>query len=99
MKRTMRTLSLMTLALAAVGCVGQNQMDTLKMSYRKSQEQVIELKSRLEEANERLKQIQNTTRNDPNLIAQLGELEDENGTLRQKLSDVEHRLREIGQIS
>jgi len=98
MKRTKRVLCLMSLTLTAVGCVGQSQMDKLKMSYRKSQEQVIELKGRLEETNERLGQIQNATRNDPNLIAQLKELESENGTLRQKLSDVEQRILGMDQI-
>ncbi len=96
MARSKSMLLLALAGLATVGCVNQSQYDSLKMVHRKSQEQEIELKARLEEANGRLKHLDNTTRNDPNLIAQLRDYETENATLRQKLTEIEERLAQIG---
>ena len=86
------------LLVASNGCVPQAQFDILQAAQRKSQEQVIDLKARLEERDQRIDQMRNTTRNDPKLIAQLDGFERENLDLRQKLTEFEQRLAQIGPL-
>ena len=84
--------------VAATGCVPQRQFDDMKMAHRKSQEQVIDLKSRLEEASLRIEQLEGSNRNDPRLLTQVSDLESQNASLRQKLAEIEKALEEIGPI-
>ncbi len=94
----MRRLVILLCIAAAAGCVPQRQFDDMKSAHRKSQEQVIDLKSRLEESNLRIDQLGGGNRNDPHLLTQISNLESENDTLRQKLADIEQALEQIGPI-
>ena len=68
--------------LGSFGCVSQKQADDLQTLYRRSQEQVIDLKAQLEECNKRVVAMSSTPTpqpqtqivQDPNLIAQLESL-------------------------
>lgn len=85
-------------ALIAGGCVGQGNYDMLEQAHRKSREQVIELRARLEETNLRIAQLEQSTSVDPKMLEQMKELEAENLTLRENLAEFERMLQEVGPI-
>jgi len=70
----------------------------LEQGHRKSQEQVIELRARLEEANLRIAQLEKSTSVDPRMLEQMKELEAENLALRENLAEFERMLQEVGPI-
>ena len=71
MNRGMTWMLIATVALTSVGCVAQREADDLRTLYRKSQEQVLDLQARLEEANTRLAALQAAGAGDEALMQQL----------------------------
>ncbi len=58
--------------LMSVGCVSQRQADNLQVLYRRSQEQIIDLKAQLAEANARIRLIESAPpQQDPVLLGRL----------------------------
>lgn len=98
MKRTMKVVLLIGVAILTGGCIAQGKHDMLEQAHRKSQEQVIELRARLEEANLRIAQLEKSTSVDPRMLEQMKELEAENLTLRENLAEFERMLQEVGPI-
>lgn len=90
-------LLLALLALGSTGCVAQHEYDKLNLAYRRSQEQIAELKARLEEADARIKALQEAASSqDPNLVNKLEQAIAERDRLAKALADAESRLRAIG---
>ncbi len=93
--------------LGSLGCVSQKQADDLQTLYRRSQEQVIDLKAQLEECNKRVAamssvptpQPQTQIVQDPNLLAQLESLRAERSRLNQALAEAQQALIAASQIS
>ncbi len=89
-------LSAMTLALAG-GCVSQSERDNLQTLYRKSQEQVVDLKAQLEEARARMSAMQGTPHTtvtaDPQLRAQLAAVTQQRDQLAGQIRALEARIR------
>ena len=76
--------------LGSVGCVSQKQADDLQTLYRRSQEQVIDLKAQLDECNRRVTAMSSVPKpqpqpaqvvQDPNLLAKLQSLQSERARL------------------
>lgn len=84
--------------LGSIGCVSQKQADDLQTMYRRSQEQIIDLKAQLDEANKRIKAMESTPAptprmvQDPNLINQLNALKAERNRLNQALVEAKQAL-------
>jgi chemotaxis protein MotB len=93
-----RNVMILCLVATVSACVPQQQFDDMRTAERRSQEQVIEFKSRLEEANLRSQQFEGATAQNLKVYAQLNQLESENASLRRKLADIETALQEIGPI-
>jgi chemotaxis protein MotB len=93
--------------LGSFGCVSQKQADDLQTLYRRSQEQVIDLKAQLDECNKRVAAMssvpaprpQTQIVQDPNLIAQLESLKSERSRLNQALAEAQQALIAASQIS
>jgi chemotaxis protein MotB len=89
-----------TLALMLMGCVSQRRADELETLYRRSQEQVIDLRAQLEEAQSRIKALQSAqTAQDPATLAKLEQAMAERDRLAKALSEAEDSLRKAGQTS
>tara|TARA_B100000683_G_C12449924_1_gene539685 strand:+ start:160 stop:1089 length:930 start_codon:yes stop_codon:yes gene_type:complete len=87
--------------IGSVGCVSQKQADDLQTLYRRSQEQVIDLKAQLEECNKRVVAMSSQpvpqpqppqVVQDPNLLAQLQSLKSERVRLNQALAEAQQAL-------
>jgi chemotaxis protein MotB len=84
------------IALMSVGCVSQQQYDDLQLLYRRTGEQVVDLKAKLEEANARIKALQeaaNRGSNDPELQAKLAQALADRDRLAKALADAENALK------
>lgn len=95
MKRTLSTLAVLGLmSLSMTGCVGQKKHDDLETLYRKSQEQVMDLQAKLEEANARLRALEGLRgKADSELADQLAKVMAERDKLSKALKDAEDKLR------
>lgn len=87
--------------LGSVGCVSQKQADDLQTLYRRSQEQVIDLKAQLDECNRRVTAMSSVPKpqpqpaqvvQDPNLLAKLQSLQSERARLNQALAEAQQAL-------
>lgn len=92
-------LTLITgMMLGSFGCVSQKQADDLQTLYRRSQEQVIDLKAQLDECNKRVMAMSSMPKpqpqvvQDPNLLAQLQSLQAERARLNQALAEAKQAL-------
>jgi len=94
-KRTLSTLAVLGLmSLSMTGCVGQKKHDDLETLYRKSQEQVMDLQAKLEEANARLRALEGLRgKADSELADQLAKVMAERDKLSKALKDAEDKLR------
>lgn len=82
------------LAFMGVGCVAQREADDLRTLYRRCQEQVEDLRARLDEANARIKALQEAQRStDPDLLDKLARAIQERDALAKQLADSEGKLR------
>lgn len=84
---------LAVMTLGSIGCVAQREVDELRTLYRRSQEQVLELRAQLEEAQARIAALQSQTTIDPQLQAQLDAAIAERDRLREALANAEAQLR------
>lgn len=101
MKNTaMKWMVLCVLAIAMLGCVSQRRADELETLYRRSQEQVIDLRAQLEEAQARIKALQSTpAAMDPEMLAKLEAAMAERDALAKALAQAEDSLRNAGRAS
>lgn len=82
------------LALSGIGCVAQREVDDLRTLYRRSQEQVEDLRARLDEANARIKALQEAQKStDPDMLDKLTRAIQERDALAKKLAEAEEKLR------
>jgi len=82
--------------LSSVGCVAQREVDRLTKLNRKKDEQIIDLKTQLEEAEQRIAVLRNQTSEDPALQEQIDRLKQERDRLRDALAEAEEQLRQAG---
>lgn len=96
MKRNLLITSLLVVvALQAGGCVSQKQSDQLQELYRRSQEQVIELRARLAQCEAQMKAMQNLppqVQQDPALLSRLAALTAERDQLAAALKEAQDAL-------
>lgn len=96
----LRSLLLVVLAavmmLGSVGCVAQRERDQIESLYRRSQQQIEDLKAQLEEANARIAALQSAAGADADMAAQLAAARMERDRLAAALADAERKLREAG---
>jgi chemotaxis protein MotB len=84
--------------LGSIGCVSQKHADDMQTMYRRSQEQIIDLKAQLEECNKRVAAMSSVPAptpqmvQDPNLLAQLSSLRSERDRLNQALIEAKQAL-------
>lgn len=96
-----RILATVVLAglIAIGGCVSQSRVDELESLYRRSQEQVENLKAQLEEAEARIAALQAASGTPtPELLAQLQQAIAERDQARKALADAEAALRNLGRV-
>ena len=97
MKRYQVTLTVLLAAILITGmsgCVAQREADDLRTLYRKSQEQVIELQTQLEECYARNAALQEEAdKPDPAMLLRLEQALEERDHLKQALADAEAQLR------
>lgn len=97
----MKLLAIALLATFAFGCVSQKQYDDLLLLYRRSNEQVVDLKAKLEEAEARIKALQEaagTNRTDPELMNKLAQAIADRDRLAKALADAQAQLGKAGEI-
>lgn len=86
------------LIVGSVGCVSQSAHDKLLTAYRRGQEQLVELKTRLDEAQARINALlEAPPKPDPELLGRLATATAERDRLAKVLDDAEARLRELSQ--
>lgn len=96
----MKWMVLCVLAIAMLGCVSQRRADDLETLYRRSQEQVIDLRSQLEEAQARIKALQSAPpTQDADMLARLEACMAERDALAKALAQAEESLRSAGRAS
>ncbi|MCC7146935.1 MAG: OmpA family protein [Phycisphaeraceae bacterium] len=84
-------------ALVLAGCVSQQQMDEMRALYRKSQDQVENLKAQLNEAEARIAALQEQGRStDPKMLSELEKALAERDRALAALRDAEESLRQLG---
>lgn len=79
--------------LGAVGCVSQRQADDLQTLYRRAQEQIIELKSQLDQCNAQIRALREApAQQDPQLLSRLEAAIAERDRLKAALEDARMAL-------
>jgi len=97
MSRRMMAVAVLAGLIAIGGCVSQSRVDELESLYRRSQEQVENLKAQLEEAEARIAALQAASGTPtPELLAQLQQALAERDQARKALADAENALRNLG---
>ena len=82
--------------ILATGCVSQRVVDNLDTLYRRSQEQIIDLRAELDERKAEIELMRSTISNrDPLLMAKLQNALDRHDQLSKALAQAESRLRSI----
>jgi chemotaxis protein MotB len=98
-KSWMKWALVASMAFMGVGCVAQGEHDRLLTVYRKSQEQVVDLQTRLEEANAQIAALREASATPPaELLAKLQQAEQERDAAQQALAEAESRMRELAAI-
>lgn len=82
--------------MSTIGCVAQSERDALQANLRRSQEQVVELKARLEEANARIAALEAARHGDATLVERLQQAELQNAEYARKLAALEDQIRRLG---
>lgn len=93
MKVRVTGMLLTVLAVGAVGCVAQSEVDDLQTLYRQSQEQVVDLQHQLENANNRIAVLQQAAGSNADLLKQLEAAKAERDRLAAALEAAEAQLR------
>lgn len=87
------------IAFSSFGCVSQSLYDQQRTLYRKSQEQVADLQARLEEANARIKALQEALKEpNPDLLDKLQKAIADRDAMNKKLAEAMARLEAAGKI-
>ena len=88
---------LVIMVFAAGGCVSQRYVDELNLVYRRSQEQLLDLRAQVEEQQTELEVLRSAlTNQDPDLRENLEKALASHDKLAEALSEAENRLRVIG---
>lgn len=99
MSRRILATAVLAGLMAIGGCVSQSRVDELESLYRRSQEQVENLKAQLEEAEARIAALQAASGTPtPELLAQLQQALAERDQARKALADAENALRNLGRM-
>jgi len=88
---------LLALAFSMVGCVAQGKYDQMRTAYRKSQEQIVDLESQLEEARSRIDALKQAQGDSAEAQKQLEKLRQQRDKLREALAQAKERLRQAQQ--
>ena len=97
MTRFLGFITLAAVALGSLGCVSQAEYDSLLTTYRKTQEQVMELRAQLEEAEARLSAQEAQGSRNRSMAMELEAAIAERDRLREALAEAEQQLRELGE--
>lgn len=97
MTRLLGFITLAAVALGSLGCVSQSEYDSLLTTYRKTQEQVVELRAQLEEAEARLAAREAQGARNRAMARELEAAIAERDRLREALAEAEQQLRELGE--
>lgn len=97
MKRLLGCITIAAVALGSLGCVSQAEYDQLLTTYRKTQEQVVELRAQLEEAEARLAAQEAQGSRNRGMAMELEAAIAERDRLREALAEAERQLRELGE--
>lgn len=97
MTRLLGFVTLAAVALGSLGCVSQTEYDSLLTTYRKTQEQVVELRAQLEEAAARLSAQEAQGSRNRSMAMELEAAIAERDRLREALAEAEQQLRELGE--
>ena len=97
MKRLLGCITIAAVALGSLGCVSQAEYDSLLTTYRKTQEQVVELRAQLEEAEARLSAREAQGSRNRGMAMELEAAIAERDRLREALADAEQQLRDLGE--
>jgi len=80
--------------LAGAGCASQNHVDRLNTANRTAEEQIVELKARLEQANAQIRALQEAGQlPSAQVLARIAQLEQERDAAQAALADAENRIR------
>jgi len=93
----MKWLPLAVAAIGMTGCVSQRYVDDMETLYRRSQEQILDLRAELDEKNTEIDVLRSTLKShDPELLAKLQKALSSHDQLTRALDNAENRLRTIG---
>lgn len=92
MRNRLTAVALTTIMSLSVGCVSQGQYDDLQQAYRKSQEQVVEMESRLASLNQQIEMLRSAPQQD---TARLEELLAERDELMAQLDQLQGRYTDL----
>lgn len=94
-RRTTLMLTLAVLMMSAFGCVSQHERDNLQTLYRKSREQVIDLKAQLEDSRAQIDALRNAPPPVDNMTAaKLAQVTGQRDQLVDHIKMLEARIRE-----
>ncbi len=96
MKKTALMVLLLASSFASWGCVAQSERDNLQAIKRRCEEQVEDLKARLEEAQARIAALQAAAQGDAALTDQLAAAQAQNAELQRRLAELEDQIRRLG---
>ncbi len=92
----LKWLPVLAIGLGAFGCVSQRYVDDLETLYRRSQEQVLELRAQLEEKQSEVEVLKNTlVAQDPETLEKLQKALASHDKLTRALAKAEDRLRSV----
>ncbi len=92
-----RLLLLTTVIVTTAGCVSQRYVDDLEVLYRRSQEQILDLRAQLEEKQTEIEVIRSALNSqDPDIHDKLQKAISSHDKLAKALAEAESRLRSIG---
>ncbi|MFW5682245.1 MAG: OmpA family protein [Phycisphaeraceae bacterium] len=97
MKRLLGCIMIAAVGLGSLGCVSQAEYDSLLTTYRKTQEQVVELRAQLEEAEARLAAQEAQGSRNRDMAMELEAAIAERDRLREALAEAEQQLRDLGE--
>ena len=84
-------------AIGMMGCVSQRRVDDMETLYRRSQEQLLDLRAELDEKETEIDVLRSTLKShDPELLTKLQKALSNHDQLTQALDAAENRLRTIG---
>jgi len=95
-KRGMHWVVIIAISFATLGCVAQGEMDRAKTMSRTKDDQIANLKARLEEQRAEIEALRaQANRTDPDILAQLEQAQADRDRLQKELADL---MAKVGQL-